>query len=270
MAELIERVLAPNPGLFTLKGTNTWIVGGGPFLVIDPGPADDGHLDEVRRRADPVAAILLTHRHRDHAEGAARLAESTRAMVKAFSPQAGESRIVDGETVEAGRVRLTAIHTPGHAPDHVVFHDEASGALFTGDAVLGRGTSVIDPPEGDLAQYLHSLHIMVELAPRALYPGHGEVVRDAIGKLHEYLEHRRMRERQVLDCLAAGPATAGDLVPAIYGDYPRELYPVAARSVLAHLLKLERDGVVTRVHAAGEPRFALARVDPHLGLPRSP
>lgn len=253
------RVLAPNPGPFTLEGTNTWIVGDGPVVVIDPGPNDPVHLEAVRQDAERlgrIQAILLTHRHPDHAPGAARLAEATGSRVLTFRPEGTEEPLADGQVVEAGGVRLAAVHTPGHTPDHVVFHHADSGALFTGDAVLGRGTSVIDPPEGDLAAYLDSLSAMLTLRPSVLYPGHGPAVWDGVAKLQEYLEHRAVREREVLDGLQAGPRTPEELVPQIYADYPVELHPVAARSVLAHLIKLERDGLVARVGRGAKSRFA--------------
>jgi hydroxyacylglutathione hydrolase len=252
------RVLAPNPGPFTLEGTNTWIVGRAPSLVIDPGPDDAGHLERVRRLAEPVAAILLTHRHPDHAPGAASLAERTGAPVMAFRATAGERRLGPGQVVEGGGVRLRAMHTPGHTPDHLVFHDGETGGLFTGDTVLGRGTSVVDPPEGDMAAYVRSLDALAAVEPTVLYPGHGPIVWGAAETLGAYLEHRALRERQVLAGLASGPRTPEELVPAIYADYPPALQAPAARSVLAHLLKLEAEGRVVREGRGAAARFAAA------------
>jgi glyoxylase-like metal-dependent hydrolase (beta-lactamase superfamily II) len=254
----IVRVLAPNPGVFELEGTNTWVVGRWPAAVIDPGPDDAGHLREVLDAAGRVGAILLTHDHPDHAPGAEPLAAMTGAPVLAARPADGAERLRDGQVVRMPGVALVAVATPGHSADHVAFFAEEGGALFTGDAVLGRGTSVIDPPEGDLAKYLRSLHRMRDLGPRTIYPGHGPVVLDAVAKLDEYAEHRAMRERQVLAGLAEGPKAPEDLVPAIYEDYPPELHPLAGRSVLAHLLKLEGEGRVEKVKKDGEVRFALA------------
>jgi len=248
------RVLAPNPGPFTLDGTNTWVVGRSPCVVIDPGPDDAGHLDEVARTAGRVAAIVLTHRHPDHAPGAASFARITGAQVWAFDPAPDERRLDDGAEVRGGEATLRAVHTPGHTPDHVAMFDEASGILFTGDAVLGRGTSVIDPPEGDLVAYLGSLQGMLDLRPRVLCPGHGPVVWDADAKLRAYIDHRADRERQIVEALAAGPATPEELVPGIYTDVPASIHPVAARSVLAHLLALEHTGEAVR----DGDRFALA------------
>ncbi len=252
------RVLAPNPGPFTLEGTNTWVVGQGSAIVIDPGPHDPRHLDAVARATDHVAVILVTHHHPDHAPGASLLSSMTGAPVLAFTPAEGEDSLADGQVVDVGGARLRALHTPGHTRDHVALVDEDARIIFTGDAVLGRGTSVIDPPEGDLAEYLRSLEAMLALRPATLCPGHGPVVWDAETKLREYLDHRAERERQVLEALARGPATPEELVPRIYADYPPELHPAAARSVLAHLLKLEREGRAVRA-GEGADVFAPAR-----------
>jgi glyoxylase-like metal-dependent hydrolase (beta-lactamase superfamily II) len=268
----VTRVLAPNPGPFTLEGTNTWIIGSGPSIVIDPGPDDPMHQAAVARQASGLRAILLTHHHPDHAPGSPRLSDMTGAPIVAFRPEPGEERLRDGQVIEAGAVRVRAVHTPGHTQDHVVFLEEGSGALFTGDAVLGRGTSVIDPPEGDMAVYVKSLSRMLGLAPRVIYPGHGPAVWSPAEKLREYLAHRRLREEQVIDALAVGPSTPQELVESIYQDVPRELHPAAARSVLAHLLKLEREGLAARVGPRSDERFAAAspRACARCGRPARP
>jgi glyoxylase-like metal-dependent hydrolase (beta-lactamase superfamily II) len=256
----IVRILAPNPGPFTLEGTNTWVIGARPSVVIDPGPDDAGHILAVLDEAEPVGAVLLTHRHPDHAPGAARLSEASGAPVYAFQPQDGERRLVDDGIVEAGRLRLRIVHTPGHTADHVCFLLEDEGRLFTGDTVLGRGTSVIDPPEGDMAAYLRSLERLRLLDPATIYPGHGPVIFTPKGRLEFYLRHRQEREGQVLQALENGPRTAPELVPAIYaGEVSEDLYPAAARSALAHLLKLERDGRVVRTGRHRDERFVLVK-----------
>jgi glyoxylase-like metal-dependent hydrolase (beta-lactamase superfamily II) len=252
----VVRVLAPNPGPFTLEGTNTWIVGTGPSVVIDPGPDEAGHILAVADEAEPVAAILLTHRHPDHAPGAGRTASITGAPILAYAPEEGATRLAPGEVFEAGDVRLRAIHTPGHTPDHLCYLAEPDGLLFTGDTVLGRGTSVIDPPEGDMAAYMRSLETLRELEPAVIYPGHGPVVFTPKGKLDHYLRHRARREERILEAVTGGRRTPAEIVPDVYaGEVTEELYPVAARSVLAHLLKLEREGSVARTGRHRDERF---------------
>jgi glyoxylase-like metal-dependent hydrolase (beta-lactamase superfamily II) len=253
----IIRILAPNPGPFTLEGTNTWIVGSGPSLVIDPGPEDPGHVEMVARAARPVAAILVTHGHPDHAPAAPALAEATGAPVFAMQPQAGQARLKDDQVVGADGARLRCVATPGHATDHVAFLDEDAGALFTGDAVLGRGTTVVNPPDGDLSAYLRSLRRMKDLRPRTIYPGHGPTVFDGLGKLEEYAAHRAMREEQVLEALRSGQETITSMVPLIYAEYPVELHELAGRQVLAQLIKLEREGRVARSGSGDDARYEI-------------
>ena len=252
----VIRVLAPNPGVRELEGTNTWIVGEAPVIVIDPGPDDAGHLQEVARTAGVVGAIAITHDHPDHAPGAFPLALLTGASAYAARPIEGMERIRDGDLLSAGSTTLSVVAAAGHTPDHVAFHEARSGSLFTGDAVLGRGTSVIDPPEGDLAAYLRSLRRLRELSPRTIYPGHGPVVLRAVAKLEEYLDHRAMREEQVLSTLGDGWRSPEELVAEIYADHPPEVHELAARSVVAQLLKLEVEGRVEKRTKAGVVRWS--------------
>jgi glyoxylase-like metal-dependent hydrolase (beta-lactamase superfamily II) len=269
----VLRVLAPNAGPFTLEGTNTWIVGERPSVVVDPGPDDPGHLLGIVDEAEPVGAIVLTHRHPDHAEGASRLAEVTGAPVYAFRPEEGERRLRDGDAVHAGDATIRAVHTPGHSGDHLSFLVPDERLLMTGDAVLGRGSSVIDPPEGDMAAYVRSLRIMLDLGPRTIYPGHGPVVFDAPRRLREYLDHRAEREASIVAALQAGPSTPDEIAQAVYGDeVPTEMLPAAARSVLAHLVKLEREDRVARAGRSREDRFELLATKPceRCGRPARP
>lgn len=256
----VIRVLAPNPGIRELEGTNTWIVGDPPAIVIDPGPEDAGHLNEIVRSAGLVGAIALTHDHPDHAPGASPLASVTGAPVFSARPAEGMRRIRGGESVTAGSTTLTVIATPGHTPDHLAFHAPAAASLFTGDAVLGRGTSVIDPPQGDLTAYLRSLRRMRDLSPRTIYPGHGPVVLRAMATLDEYLEHRAMREEQILTALDGSWRSIDELVEEIYADHRAEVRALAARSVLAHLMKLEVDGRAEKRTRAGIVRWT--RMEP--------
>jgi len=252
----IVRVLAPNPGVFTLEGTNTWVVGEDPSVVIDPGPDDPGHLDEVAAVAGRVAVVLVTHDHPDHAPGAVPFGRLVGAPVRAMRLR-GAERLRDRERFRTDGVEVTTVATPGHTPDHLSFWIAGEGALFTGDAVLGRGTSVLDPPEGDLARYLRSLQAMLDLGPRTIYPGHGPTVLRAPEKLREYLAHRADREAQVLAALADGPTTIPEIVAGIYVDHSPDVFPLAERSVLAHLRKLEHDGRVRRTGSAEAGRYEL-------------
>lgn len=259
MSERIRRVLAPNPGPFTLEGTNTWVVGAAPSVVIDPGPDDPGHILRVLDEAEPIGAILLTHRHPDHAPGAARLADASAVQVHAYAPERDELRIADGDLLEIGETRIRAVHTPGHTSDHLCFVLEPERVLFSGDTVLGQGTSVVDPPDGDMGAYVRSLHKLRQLEPSAVYPGHGPPILTPIGRLDYYIRHREQREEQVLAALTEGKRTPAEMVPGIYGgEVDDAMYPAAARSVLAHLLKLEREGRVARTGRAKDERFVLA------------
>ena len=253
----ITRVLAPNADMYTLDGTNAWVVGTDPSIVIDPGPEIPTHLDDLARVAGRVAFVLVTHDHPDHAPGAVTLARMVGAPLHAWRLK-GAERIHDHQAFNGGGFSLTAVHTPGHSSDHVVFHEPGEGALFTGDAVVGRGTSFIDPPDGDLTQYLRSLKLMQELTPRTIYPGHGPVVFRAQDKLREYVEHRAERERQVLAALGSGPRSIDDMAQEIYAGYPADVLPLAARSVLAHLLKLEGEGSAARIGKADGAAWSVA------------
>jgi glyoxylase-like metal-dependent hydrolase (beta-lactamase superfamily II) len=257
----VVRVLAPNPGVYTLEGTNTWIVGVEPSIVIDPGPEIESHLREVASAAGRVAVVLVTHDHEDHAPGAPAFAQRVGAPLYAFR-LAGAEHLRDGQRFAGGDgIEVVAEYTPGHSSDHVAFFIPSERALFTGDAVVGRGTSFIDPPDGDLAHYLRSLQRMQELRPRTIYPGHGPVVFDAAAKLAEYIGHREDREHQVLELLSEGKRSIADMVATIYADYPPDVHALAGRSVLAHLLKLESEGRAERkrtgddaIWSAAEPR----------------
>ena len=224
----VVRVRADNPSPLTLDGTNTYVVDG---WVIDPGPADDRHLDAVAAAAGQVAGIVLTHAHHDHSEGAAPLAERTGAEV--VSPEGGE------------RVGpFDAIATPGHAPDHVALL--TGRLLFTGDTVLGTGSVFIQPGEGSLSAYLESLRRLRELDIEAILPGHGPVVWDPRAKLDEYIDHRLDRERRVVDALDAGLRTRDELLDRAWSDVDFGSSPylryAAGATLEAHLEKLGEEG----------------------------
>jgi len=235
----------------------------GAVMVVDPASpyADEqAALDDVlaaeAEAGRPVAAIWLTHHHGDHVGGAAHLAARLGVPVWAHAATAERlagsvpvhRHLEDGDELEVDGRAVIAVHTPGHAPGHLCFFDRSSGAVIAGDMVAGVGTILIDPSEGDMAEYLGSLERLIALAPARLLPAHGPVIEDAIARLRGYIAHRQMREQRIAAALArAGHAvTARELVPDAYADTPRALWLLAERSLLSHLVKLERDGRARR------------------------
>jgi len=238
---------APNSSASTLEGTNTYLVGGPHLAVIDPGPEDSGHVARIldaAQAAGQVTVILVTHSHRDHLGAAHRLAALTGAPIGRW--KAGDRPLADGELLEVGDAHLRALHTPGHAPDHLVFHWEERRILFSGDLILGTGTVVVAPPGGSMEDYLGSLERVAGLDLAVIAPGHGPLVTDPRARVAEYVAHRNMRERQVLEVLTQGPRTPGEVAGAIYRDLDPRLHPAAEGTVLAHLLKLLAEGRVLR------------------------
>lgn len=241
-------VLAPNASPMTLDGTNTWVLGRGESVaVVDPGPDDPGHLSTVVSRLGGrnVEVILLTHGHEDHSGGARRFAEMVKSPVRALDRThlLGEEGLEDGDFLTAGGVEIRVIGTPGHSFDSLCFWLPEDGALLTGDTILGRGTTVI-APDGDLADYLHSLdrlRAMAELSEaESLLPGHGPILADPIGKLDEYITHRRQRLDQIRQAIRDGAKDAREIVEMVYADVPQELWPAAQMSVAAQLNYLKK------------------------------
>lgn len=255
----IVTVRAPNASALTLDGTNAYVVvGDGAAICIDPGPPLERHVDAilaaVRERGATIRSIAVTHGHPDHWPAAPLLARATQAPIYAHERAqfAHDFAVRDGDAIEVAGVRLQAIETPGHAPDHLAFYDANERALFTGDCVLGRGTVVIAPPGGDMRAYQRSLQHLIAAFPdaRTIYGGHGARVDDAQAKLHEYVEHRRTRETELLAALRVSPQTIPQLVRTIYAGVSPVLWPAAARQILAYLIALEAEGRVRSVALA--------------------
>jgi hydroxyacylglutathione hydrolase len=260
-SDLVGRVLGLNPGLMTGPGTNTYLVGRRDPILIDTGagvpdyvPLLDRYLQE--RGFTQPSRVLLTHRHRDHLGGVEQLrarfpglrVAKMRHKDAALPEPIDDLR--DGETVHGDGVTLRAVYTPGHASDHLCYYLVEERALFTGDVILGGSTTVIPADDGDLLDYLASLRRLLSLDVGRIYPAHGPVIEDGPGKIREYLEHRMLRERQILEALADRVETIPDIVKRIYVDVAPALHPVAALSVESHLKKLAREG---RAHEEKRP-----------------
>jgi glyoxylase-like metal-dependent hydrolase (beta-lactamase superfamily II) len=263
---LISRVVANNPGPFTFMGTGTYIVGRKDVAVIDPGPDMPEHVDALKRALDGkrVSHILVTHTHSDHSPAAKPLKEWSGAKTYAFGPhgsgrddgpkvEAGgdvdfmpDVRVKDGEIITGNGFTFESVFTPGHTSNHMCFALNEENALFTGDHIMGWSTTVVTPPDGDMAQYMDSVRKLEARRDATLYPTHGAPVTDPQPFLAAYLAHRIDRENQVLAAVKGGLDTIPAMVARMYADVDKRLHPAAARSVEAHLIKLEREGRVVR------------------------
>ncbi len=263
---LVRRVLAANPSAFTFTGTQTYLVGAGDDIaVIDPGPDEPDHLAALIAAIGParVSAILCTHTHRDHSPAAAPLSARTSAPIigcaplvlddsgpradASFDPSYAPDRVLDeGEQLTGADWTLTAVATPGHTSNHLCYALAQGGALFTGDHVMGWSTTVVAPPDGDMAAYMDSLQKLQDREDRVYYPAHGAQVDNPRQFTRGLIGHRRQRERQILALLGDAPQTIADMVPRMYKGVAQELWAAAGRSVLAHLIDCERRGIVAR------------------------
>ena len=261
---MVRRVLAPNGSPFTFTGTQTYLVGTEDELaVIDPGPDEPEHLAALIAAIGEaeVLAIACTHTHRDHSPAAAPLAETTGAPIIGCAPlviESSEPRVdapfdrdyapdlvlEDGQRICGTGWTLTAVATPGHTSNHLCYALEESGALFTGDHVMGWSTSVVVPPDGDMADYIASLTKLYEREDRIYYPAHGPAVEKPQQLVRGMIGHRRQRERQILRLLREEARSISDLVPIMYKGVPEILWTAAGQSVRAHLLDLELRGKV--------------------------
>lgn len=248
LSPVVRRILAPNPGLMTGPGTNTYLVGRDEVAVIDPGPDDsEEHLDLVAEAgAGRIRWILVTHTHSDHSPGAAGLKARTGAQMLGYDERDGfvpDSAIGDGWVLDATGFRLRAIHTPGHASNHLCYRLEGERLLFSGDHIMSGSTVVIAPPDGDMAAYLDALEKLKDVDLAGVAPGHGPYVEDAYAVIDQYLSHRRTRESAIYDALRQlGHARIPELVEAVYTDVPDVLHNIARWSVWAHLRKLNDEG----------------------------
>ncbi len=278
-SERVTVALGQNPSAFTGPGTNTYLVGSGRRrILLDTGHGVSAYLPVLERALAEtgceIQEIVLTHGHPDHIGGAPALLERFGPLPVSKRPwpevdgdyAVPVTAIDDGDVIRAEGATLRAIHTPGHAPDHLCFLLEEERAIFSGDNVLGVGTTVIPSGSGDLQQYLDSLERLLGEEPGAIYPAHGPLIPDGTGKLREYIAHRLERERQVLAVLERGPATLAEIVGEIYAAYPKRLHAAAAQQMSHHLHKLEREGRVEASSATSpasspttgtEPRWSL-------------
>lgn len=242
---IIRNLTAPNPGPFTLDGTQTYLLG--ETAVLDPGPNIDSHVAAIRAALPNLRLILITHRHADHAPAALPLKAATGAQILAprnvLEDSQVDRRVEGGESIHIEGVDVEVIATPGHTNEHVCYLTSV-GDLFTGDTILGTGTTAIFPPDGHMGDYLRSLRTLRERNPRRIYPAHGPVREDAVALIDEYIAHRLERERQVLAAHANGAKNAREMRRTIYPDLDERLHGAAEIQIEAHLIKLREEGRV--------------------------
>ncbi|MGF1605644.1 MAG: MBL fold metallo-hydrolase [Rhodothalassiaceae bacterium] len=277
----VRRLVARNPGPFTMTGTSRYLIGDRDLAVVDPGPleAADSLMDALAPD-QRVAQIWITHTHRDHSPAAAPLKDRTGAPTLGFGPHGAgktggidpntgfeaadwdfspDTALADGVRVETAAGTWAAVHTPGHCSNHLCFFRASDRVLIAGDHLMSQATPIVSPPDGDMAAYLAGLDRLIALAPALILPAHGAPIAEPMAFLAAVKAHRLAREDKVLAALSGGPATLPELLARVYDDVPKALYPAAARSLLAHLIKLAEDRRVRADPAPTEAaRYALA------------
>ncbi len=263
ISPLIRRVCAENPNAFTFKGTGTYVVGRGKVAVIDPGPLIDAHVEALKAalKGETVTHILITHTHNDHSPAAAPLKAATGARTYGFGPHGAGKKVDgidveeggdmefspdvvvrDGDTIKGDGWTFDALFTPGHTSNHICFALREEKALFSGDHVMGWSTTVIAPPDGDMAQYFASLEKLTNRDDNLYYPTHGNPIPKPQAFVRTLIEHRHARERQIAECLKRGLTHIPDIVAVIYSEIDKRLHPAASMSVLAHLQHMVATG----------------------------
>lgn len=239
----IRSITAPNPSPFTLDGTRTYLLG--ETAILDPGPLIDSHIRALREAMPRLRTILITHRHADHAPAAVPLKEATGAEILAprdvLDDSVVDRRVAGGETLTIEGMPLQVVATPGHTNEHVCYLTP-DGDLFSGDTILGFGTTAIFPPDGHMADYFRSLRTLRELQPRRIHPAHGPTRDDAVALIDEYIAHRLQREQQILDAVTAGARTTPEIRARIYPNLDPRLTFAAEIQIEAHLIKLREEG----------------------------
>jgi glyoxylase-like metal-dependent hydrolase (beta-lactamase superfamily II) len=255
----IRRIVARNPGPFTFRGTGTYVIGRGQVAIVDPGPDLPEHVDSLLAAlaGESVTHILISHTHRDHSPAAAAVKAATGGRTYGFGPHGkrGETAevgadldftpdvtLADGDVIEGGAWRIAAVHTPGHASNHLCFALAEERALFSGDHVMGWSTTVIAPPDGDMAAYMRSLDLLLRRDDGVYWPTHGGPIVDPRGHVNALIAHRHARRAAIRAALGARPTTPEEMIPAVYGDLDPRLTRGAAKSVLAHLLEMAEQG----------------------------
>ena len=259
----IRRIVARNPGAYTAYGTGTYVIGQGKVAIIDPGPMIQGHVDAILKALDgeEVSHILITHTHIDHSPAAAPVKAALGVKTYGFGPHGGgryapgeqveeggdpdfvpDVALVHGDIVEGAGWSVECVHTPGHTSNHLCFQYREEKALFSGDHVMGWSTSIVSPPDGDMADYLASLNLLLGRDDEIYWPTHGPSIGRPQPFVRAFIGHRKMRERQILKHLKAGTSSIAEMVPRMYRDIPQALHRAAERSVFAHLIHMVETG----------------------------